>query len=143
MSDYQCPRCAADPRPEHFGDDRRCAFDADGNFTPDNWNCATIDALIGFDRHGSQIVDGDDERCEVTPTYIDDGTDEVYGGWIVTTRYKRRGQTDSAIYVGQFHPPQPLTLAFTERAIQSRASREEWRSKYGMPDESKQDREGE
>lgn len=124
-----CARCAADLKPEHFGDPRKCAFDKDGNFTPDNWNCATIDALLG---EQPTIVHGDNEQCEVTPTWLDD---EEHGGWIITTRYKRRGCTSSAVYVGDFHPPQPVTLAFAERVIQSRASHEEWRVKYGMPDE--------
>lgn len=130
---FKCPRCAADPRPENFGNDRQCAFTADGQFTPENWNCATIDALLGTN---PQTTHGLDERCEVTPTWLDveddDGT-HWYGGWIVTTRYKRRGCTSSAVYVGDFHPPQPVTLAFMERVIQSRASYEVWRSQYGMP----------
>lgn len=129
---FLCPRCAADPKPEGFGDERNCAFDAAGNFTPDNWNCATIDALLG--EHPS-IVHGSDEQCEITPTWLDDGSED-HGGWIITTRYKRRGCTSSAIYMGDFHPPQPLALALAERVIESRASHEVWRQKYGMPVET-------
>lgn len=124
-----CPRCEADPKPEGFGDRRQCAFDAEGHFTPENWNCATIDAILGDE---PTVVRGDDEQCEVTPTYCDDGEHE-YGGFLITTRHKRRGCTSSAIYVGDFHPPQPLTLALAERVIASRASHEVWRAKYGMP----------
>lgn len=130
MSDkYQCSRCAADPEPEGFGSPRNCAFNADGSFNPDNWNCETLNALIG---DTPKIVHGDDEQCEITPTYLDD---DLYGGFIVTTRYKRRGHTESAIYVGMFHPPQPITFEFVERVIQSRTSHEIWRKQqYGMPD---------
>lgn len=130
-----CSRCIADPQPEGFGSPRQCAFDDAGDFTPENWNCETINVLLG---DKPTEVHGDDERCEVTPTWMDDEDDaghHTYGGWIVTTRYKRRGRTDSMIYVGQFHPPRPVTLAFVERVIASRASHEVWRQKYGMPDE--------
>lgn len=140
---YLCPRCTADPKPEGFTTPRQCGFTAEGQFTPDNWNCATLDALIGPSSitptvapDGATFVAGSDERCEVTPTWIDDDSDD-YGGFIVTTRYKRRGRTDSAIYVGMFHPPKPVTLALIERVIQSRASHEVWRRKlWGEADGS-------
>lgn len=45
-----------------------------------------------------------------------------YGGWIVLTRYKHRGCTSSAIHVGDFFPPRPVTLSLVERFIR----REEW-----------------
>lgn len=126
MSDYRCPRCAADPKPEHFGDPRQCAFDAEGNFTPENWNCATMDAILGPE---PVTVHGSEERMEATPTRLDDGED--YGGFIVTCRHKNRGRTSSAIYVGDFFPSQPLTLALAERVIASRASYAIWFEKYG------------
>ena len=125
-----CPRCAADPQPEGFGSPRQCAFDEAGHFTPENWNCETINVLLGDTPH---TVHGLDEQCEITPTYLDDG--ELYGGFIVTTRYKRRGCTSSVIYVGDFHPANPVTLDFVERVIASRAAYEFWRVKYGMPED--------
>lgn len=138
---HLCPRCAADPRPAHFGDDRQCAFHADGTFNPENWNCATIDALIGFPtRNDARVVHGNDEQCEVTPTYIDDDSDD-YGGFIVTTRYKRRGRTESMVYVGQFNPALQVTFEFVERVIKSRESHEVWRKQYGMPDRREEFRE--
>lgn len=133
MEKFLCPRCAADPQPEGFGSPRNCAFNADGSFNPQNWNCETLNVLLG---DKPKIVHGDDEQCEITPTYLDTGEDDdQYGGYIVTTRYKRRGRTDSVIYVGMFHPPLPITFAFVERVIQSRANHEVWRQQYGMPDE--------
>lgn len=107
---FRCARCSADLRPEGFGDDRRCAFTADGSFTSDNWNCATLNALIG--EADNRAVEGCDERFEWTPV---NGTD--YGGWVITTRYKHRGCTSSAIVVGDFYPPKMLTLALAEQII--------------------------
>jgi hypothetical protein len=110
-----CHRCEADPQPSNFGSPRRCAFNADGTFTPENWNCATIDALLiggALERYGSGEHGGDDETMQVV--YSGGG----YGsGWIVLTRYKRRGCTSSAVHVGDFWPAKPLTLAITEAFI--------------------------
>lgn len=106
---FLCPRCAADPKPEHFASERQCAFDAEGHFTPDNWNCVTLNALIG---DNPRVIQGGSEQLEVTPV---NGTE--YGGWIVTTRYKRRGCTSSAIWVGDFSPPRPVTLALVEQIL--------------------------
>jgi hypothetical protein len=121
-----CPRCEIDPKPENFVDSRRCAFDADGKFTPDNWNCGTIDALIGDD---PIIVYGHDEQFEATPTHFDD---ELNGGWIITTRYKRRGRTSSAFYTGDFSPPLLLTLDLADRVIHSRNLFDQWRKEQAV-----------
>ena len=114
-----CPRCTADPRPENFGNDRKCAFDAEGNFTPDNWNCATIEALIPPHFDGEGVVFGDDESFEYT--YLPE-IGEGDTGWIITSRYKRRGCTSSAIWVGDFYPPRPVTLALVEGLLSHRAA---------------------
>ena len=104
MTKFMCPRCAADVRPTNFGSDRTCAFNADGSFTPDNWNCATLDALMErecFDERRSdesiQIIWGDN-----------------FGGFIVLTRYKNRGCTSSALLVGDFWPAKPLTFTIAQ-----------------------------
>ena len=104
-----CSRCTADPQPEDFGSPRQCAFDAEGKFTPDNWNCATLNLLID---KAQNTIHGFDEQFEVTPVNGDD-----YGGWVITSRYKSRGKTSSAIWVGDFFPPQPVTLALVERIL--------------------------
>lgn len=109
MSDYRCPRCAADPRPRHFASDRRCAFLADGAFTPHNWNCATLDAVMAV-RAGCEELEGSDESMQIV--YSGD-----YGGWLVFTRYKHRGCTSSAMHVGDFYPPQVVTLKLVEQFI--------------------------
>lgn len=107
-----CSRCVADPQPKDFGSPRRCAFDESGNFTPDNWNCVTLNLLlpdtleVGY-RRG--IIYGEDET--LTYTYIG------YGGWIILTRYKQRGKVSSAIHVGGFFPARPVTLELVERFL--------------------------
>lgn len=104
---FRCARCAADVRPANFGSDRNCAFNEDGSFTPDNWNCGTISALICGDESALTIVSGCDETVEVI-------RGEEHGGFIVLSRYKRRGCTSSALLVGDFWPARPLTLQMAE-----------------------------
>src|SRR5690606_33150825 len=90
-----CPRCKADPQPEGFGDPRRCAF-PNGVFVTDNWSCATMG-------HLRDLVD---ELCEAYGTadehvyslYIDPDTDDLPRGFLVLQVYKRRGQTQGAVY---------------------------------------------
>jgi hypothetical protein len=111
-----CRRCIADPRPVGAGSERRCAFDADGAFTPENWNCATIEALLHTQDEGGEFpvnlqFFAPDESMQIVP---DSGT---FGGWIILNRYKQRGETSSAAYVGDFWPPEPLTLEIAERVI--------------------------
>lgn len=102
MARLKCRRCEADPRPKHFGSDRNCAFNADGTFTDDNWNCATIEALMV----DCEEFFGSDESIQIVKG-------EEHGGWIVLTRYKRRGKTSGAMLMGDYLP-RPLTLALAE-----------------------------
>lgn len=113
---YQCPRCAADPQPATFGSPRNCAFTADGQFAPDNWNCATVSALLDLAGKRLVEVEGDDESMQIVPAvanWMEEGT----GGWLVFTRYKHRGRTSSAVFAGDFWPPQHLTLELADRVI--------------------------
>src|SRR5690606_26459627 len=107
----------------NFGSARRCAFEDDGWFTPENWNCATVTALMDAADDLMQEIYGNDETMQVIP-YVD----ECEGnGWIILTRYKHRGSTSSAVYVGDFWPPKPLTLDRAERAIpELETRRKEW-----------------
>lgn len=122
-----CARCLADPKPKNFVSPRRCAFDELGAFQSENWNCATLDALIKHQRHGESIY-GDDETMQVVPRFAvvtaeDRSAEEgksarcVWDGWIVLTRYKSRGRTSSAVIVGDFWPAEPLTLREAENTI--------------------------
>ncbi len=125
---YRCPRCIAAPRPSTFANERRCAFTADGTFTPDNWRCGTLDALIGpsapVQPGAGATVNGRDESLDVVMAHPDDG------GWFIFGRYKRRGCTDFARHVvrGETMADRqaleqaedhvgPVTLALVERAI--------------------------
>lgn len=119
-----CPRCTADPQPGGEGwtsSPRSCAFNADGEFTERNWNCATITALLELDRDptgyrdpffGTPSILGNDESMDLIHV-----PEDVYGGWIVLNRYKRRGRTSSAVHVGDFWPARPLTLALAEAVL--------------------------
>lgn len=103
-----CRRCREDPQPPEFGDPRKCAFSDDGGeFVSENWNCATLNALMSDTRLPLTEIDGCDESVQVII-----GRD--YGGFIALTRYKHRGRTTSAVLVGDFWPPRPLTLAMAE-----------------------------
>jgi len=111
-----CKRCEADPRPAHFGSNRGCAFKHDGSFTPKNWNCATINALLEYQQGDEHY--GQDEHLEVVSVLTHSGSES--NGWIVTTRYKHRGQTASAVHVtqdGYF----PVTLQLIEEVLQAYA----------------------
>jgi len=109
-----CKRCLADLRPKHFGNDRKCAFDENGNFTPDNWNCATLGALANAEEIDHRFGDESIQICLVGE---DMEHDDVCGGFIVLSRYKHRGCCSSAIHVGDFFPPKPVTLEFAERIL--------------------------
>jgi hypothetical protein len=112
-----CQRCLADPQPADFGDPRQCAFDDAGNFTPENWNCATIEQLVN--EFYVRELECSDESAQIIPVQ-----DDEWGGsrgWIILTRYKHRGKTSSALHVGDFWPAKPLTLGLAEETIASYA----------------------
>lgn len=104
-----CDRCLADPQPKHFGNPRRCAFTPEGVFTPDNWNCATIQALLELARTVNH--EGNDESMQML--YVDP---KETRGWLVITRYKYRGKTSAAVVVGD-QDPVVLTLSVAEAII--------------------------
>ncbi len=113
---YLCPRCAAGPKPEDFSSARSCAFDEAGNFTPDNWRCATIDALEELipDTDWWPELSGADESAQVVPVRLSEDYTE---GWIILSRYKHRGKVSSAVHLGDFWPAEPLTLELAELVI--------------------------
>lgn len=120
-----CPRCAADPQPSGedwtFGSPRRCAFNEDGTFTSENWQCATLEELLahrgdcwtrGPGCPRGTHIHGDDESLDVFPV-LDEGES---CGWIVLTRYKHRGKTSTATRIDSYES-RPLTFADAEIAI--------------------------
>ena len=60
---------------------------------------------------------GDDESMQIVralPSSFEGG----HGGWIVLTRYKRRGRASGAVHVGDFHPARPVTRELCEAALE-------------------------
>ena len=117
-----CKRCQDDPQPEGFGSPRRCAFTEDGEFTPDNWNCATIGALYEVGEMRIERLYGNDESMDVFDV-LDQDDPVTTRGWWVVTRYKSRGCTSSIAHVGDFYPPEPVTLAAVEAELAWRIPR--------------------
>jgi len=122
-----CDRCERDPQPKDFGNPRGCAFKTHlfGDnpayvlFTEDNWNCATITALLdAYDPDRKKTVYGNDESLDLVPAVSTEGDFEPEPrGWLVLTRYKRRGKVSSIVYVGDFYQPEAVTLALVDSTI--------------------------
>lgn len=115
---YLCPACAADLKPVGFASPRNCAFTESGDFTPDNWNCATIAAMMS--RVEGELL-GDDETGEIIPVRT---SKTETNGWIIMTRYKSRGCTSSAVHVGDFWPPRPVTYEMAAAFVRPRSEGE-------------------
>lgn len=112
-----CSRCLADPQPTGYRDPRECAFDSEGNFTPDNWNCATLNLLSNAERFERTLY-GCDESVQTIPVPYDDDL-SITDGFIVLTRYKHRGKISAAVWMGDFWPIKPLTLEVAERSLRA------------------------
>lgn len=114
-----CNRCTADPQPANFGSPRRCAFNPDGSFNKDNWNCATISALLNLEHCVEHY--GDDESMQVVTVPSPPDPDALVhfctDGWIILTRYKYRGETSGAHHVMWSGLVEPLTLELAERTL--------------------------
>lgn len=86
MSGDTCPFCKV--RVKNWnGSDPKCAFPG-GIFTPENWNCATMNELRNLAEVSSIHYDGD-QRCAVL-------NDREDGGFLILSWYKSRGCTDGA-----------------------------------------------
>ncbi len=110
-----CPRCeaAGNELP-----DRKCAFRGPF-FSPDNWNCASINALLdAFDPERLKAIYASDESIDIVP--CDPDRDR---GWIVLTRYKRRGRVSSAVHLGD-HDPGAVTLGLVDATVDYYAKQE-------------------
>lgn len=71
-------------KPSEFIDEPKCAFNVDGSFNTDNWNCALMNKLR--DLAELNEVWNDDDYCSIIP--IPDY------GWAILKWYKHRGKTD-------------------------------------------------
>ncbi len=95
------------------GDPPKCAFENGEEFQPNNWNCATMNAL-------REIADDilkenyyiEDTHCAIIPY---DG--DTNAGFIVLSWYKRRGNTGTAILVYDDSEPVPITESMALEAI--------------------------
>lgn len=113
-SSKHCTYCAEAGQPEEFGSVRRCAF-PDGTFVVNNWQCAL---LLEISARSETRLYGDDETLTaLSVPCLDDFGARTTFGWIVLTRYKSRGETSSAVHVGDFFPPTVLTFEVADRAI--------------------------
>lgn len=99
-----------------------CAFTAEGVFTRENWNCATMNSL--------RVLEGYDpdpyKQGNVSQLYDDDQTCRVIrsldGQFLILGWYKMRGKVESAGWLDE-HNLKPLTLADAEKVLAA----------YGVP----------
>jgi hypothetical protein len=94
------------------GDDPVCAFDENGEFTNDNWNCFLLNTVRGLMNQWKDETDSDYcpyGKCfmDYPDTYTgvlyipcddnwwDDERDDLLGALVVMDWYKSRGRTDS------------------------------------------------
>ncbi len=107
-----CPRCLH--RGQTWkGDPPKCAFEAD-EFTGENWNCETLNALRRLCSH-------DDDQRHPACTSVGNcdqwcGTIPAEGSFVVLSWCKNRGHTEAAIFVdeGAVHA---LTLEEAESVL--------------------------
>lgn len=105
------------------GSDPKCAFDA-GEFTPDNWNCATLNELREHLFYGQSTVDyrcHDDDQHVATVALDWDSECESESKLVRSARslwvswYKSRGRTESIWLLGEcglpFRPTEDEVLA--------------------------------
>jgi len=74
-----------DKIPENFASAPECAFNEDGSFNPDNWNCFLMNKLR--EAVGEKEVWSEDQYMTILP-FIDDLK------FAILTYYKHRGRTE-------------------------------------------------
>ncbi|SET43303.1 hypothetical protein SAMN05216389_11158 [Oceanobacillus limi] len=102
------------------GSDPKCAFDSEGNFLSDNWNCGTMNELR-FIANEIGTVNRDDNSCGTigyVPVDNDFAPDDfdTFGGYIVMMWYKDRGRTDNAVFMTD-DETSDITIKHAELAI--------------------------
>ena len=102
MSD--CPRCQQRVK-DWQGSDPKCAF-SDGVFSPDNWNCATMNVLRDM---ATNVVYSEDSNAAILSI--------GEGRFILLSWYKRRGCTALARLI-DLGMVQPLALCEVEEFLQ-------------------------
>ena len=97
---YQCPRCQARIK-DWEGDDPKCAFDENGNFLENNWNCATMNALR--DMAEENKVTGYDFTYNMSIIHVEDV------GFAILSWEKSKGKTED--FVDEFYKRGTLRYA--------------------------------
>lgn len=114
----ECRRCSERGK-TWSGDDPKCAF-PNGIFTPDNWNCATMNELRDIADEFDKTF-RDDNSCG-SIGYVPMDNDyapndfDTYGGYIVMMWYKNRGSTRNALFMTDDETV-PLTIKHADLAI--------------------------
>jgi len=109
-----CPLCKKRGK-TWMGADPDCAF-MTGEFDPDNWNCATMNALRGLEElPQARRWCCDDQSLLVFP---------LEGEFLILSWYKNRGRTDGAwtLYSDLI---EPLSLEAAERILRDNANDKE------------------
>lgn len=115
-----CPRCQVRGKTWE-GSDPTCAFPGGRPFDPDNWNCATANAIRDIVYEGQQPMPGvdyrycDDQKYATVWAYPIEG---VSGSAVWVTWYKRRGRTERIIVLDDHVPPHSITLEEAEALIE-------------------------
>lgn len=108
-----CELCEKRGKPWE-GSDPKCGF-PDGQFSTNNWNCATLNTL----RHLAEEhrAEGEDfgtyryRHCDVSFAALPFTDSEGSERFIALSWYKDRGRTGQAWVFQEDDPPQPLSLA--------------------------------
>lgn len=126
MADFACDRCVERGK-TWSGGDPVCGFTSSGEFRPDNWNCATLNALrelTADPREGGGIgvhLWHEDTNVAVLP--MPERSDGRWGGFMLVGWYKSRGRT-AEVYVWEAasarlgaEGPRPATFEDVERLL--------------------------
>jgi len=116
-----CPRCAARPKNWH-GADPKCAFGPSltSHFNPDNWKCATVEALIAI-CHGDNpspavVNNGDQWACLLQGADCDH---------VLLASYKHRPRLEQAWMLNETSMPIHLTLEEAECILESEEAKKQ------------------
>lgn len=108
------------------GDDPKCAFDENGIFKGDNWNCATMNKLRNISEEFDKSMRHDMSCGSIGYVPMDNDYAPIhfdtFGGYIVMMWYKERRRTGNAVFMTDGETTE-LTLEHAELAIQTH---DEW-----------------
>ncbi len=108
-----CKLCETTPVPDYYGSPRECAFDTEGKFTNNNWNCVTMSRLRALvDDNWDKISSIDDEHAALFPLDID-----CHWSFLCLQWYKSRGKTSGAFVIDTSGNMESITLEIAEKII--------------------------